>query len=433
MLHKFPNCGKRLQKWLEKISPLRALSLVDLSKLLVCHKHFEGRFLTKTGRLLGCAYPTLFSYDEISSGIPAESIEASENYNPNMDHNYSMKRHYDHSYARTLLSDPTKAHKSTDPIPSTSQVTEPVIDPVVEQEKLASLESSDEKKGRRFTLEDKLLALAIMKQGPRCYKFLQRIFILPSATTLKKLVKKLNVQPGLNPQIFECIKNEVFSWPDNKKYCSIIFDEMSLECGLTFNSYQDKINGFVHLTNRAPEFADHALCIIIKGAVYKWQQSALKSLQQDTRREQILSEDHIDETIGIGHFTLSVIYDPPHLIKGLRNNFLTKNISFSGKRAKWSDIVEVYKTDCQHAESRLLHKLSDEHILPEKIKKMKVKNCVQVLSSTMLYTSSFAQYCDGNPVSGTLKHTAEVVIFLDNLFDSVNGVCTYNKKREDVW
>lgn len=67
-----------------------------------------------------------------------------------------------------------------------------------------------------------------------------------------------------------------------------------------------------------------------------------------------------------------MFFDPPHLIKGLRNNFLTKDIMFSNKKAKWSDIVDVYQTDCKHGETRLLHKLNDEHVIPEKVKKMKV-------------------------------------------------------------
>lgn len=69
---------------------------------------------------------------------------------------------------------------------------------------------------------------------------------------------------------------------------------------------------------------------------------------------------------------MQVIFDPPHLIKGLRNNFLTKNILYEGKISKWSDILDIYMTDCQHMETRLLHKLNDEHVIPEKIKKMKV-------------------------------------------------------------
>lgn len=79
-----------------------------------------------------------------------------------------------------------------------------------------------------------------------------------------------------------------------------------------------------------------------------------------------------DDVIIINSHTMSVIYDPPHLLKGLRNNFLTKNIKFGSSISKWSDIVDVYKTDCQHTQMRLLHKLNDEHVIPDKIKKMKV-------------------------------------------------------------
>lgn len=79
-----------------------------------------------------------------------------------------------------------------------------------------------------------------------------------------------------------------------------------------------------------------------------------------------------DGTVTISGVNLSIVYDPSHLIKGLRNNFLTKNITFNGKISKWQDIVDVYETDCHHTEARLLHKLSDQHVIPEKIKKMKV-------------------------------------------------------------
>lgn len=65
------------------------------------------------------------------------------------------------------------------------------------------------KKSWRFTREEKLIALSIYKQGPKSYKFLQKIFILPSKTTLKKMISQINIGPGINPQIFELIKNQV--------------------------------------------------------------------------------------------------------------------------------------------------------------------------------------------------------------------------------
>lgn len=109
---------------------------------------------------------------------------------------------------------------------------------------------------------------------------------------------------------------------------------MSLGMGLSYNAKKDHINGFVHLHERKRRFADHVLVFMARGAVHKWQQpiayyfcegatsgpdlkrilkdivpaiaetglnplvlgcdqgtafqAAIKSLQQDTRREQLL-------------------------------------------------------------------------------------------------------------------------------------------------
>lgn len=109
---------------------------------------------------------------------------------------------------------------------------------------------------------------------------------------------------------------------------------MSLEAAVTY-TFKDEISGFTELSERKPQFADHALVFMIKGVVHKWQQpiayyfcegstsgselkeilknivtavgdtglipialvsdqgasfqSALKSLKEDTRREQILA------------------------------------------------------------------------------------------------------------------------------------------------
>lgn len=65
------------------------------------------------------------------------------------------------------------------------------------------------KKGRRFSLDEKVIALSIMKQSPKCYRFLQRIFILPSKTTLNKMLGNVNIKVGINAQVFNVIKQEV--------------------------------------------------------------------------------------------------------------------------------------------------------------------------------------------------------------------------------
>ncbi|CAK1577944.1 unnamed protein product [Parnassius mnemosyne] len=75
-LHCFPKTEIGL-KWVEKINceKLKQLSAEELHKFFVCHKHFEARFVTGSWRLRHFAYPTLFTADEINTGIPALEME----------------------------------------------------------------------------------------------------------------------------------------------------------------------------------------------------------------------------------------------------------------------------------------------------------------------------------------------------------------------
>lgn len=81
------------------------------------------------------------------------------------------------------------------------------------------------------------------------------------------------------------------------------------------------------------------------------------------------------------------LFDVPHLLKGLRNNLLTKNLYFTMNNqkmiAKWQHIEQFYNLDVLEPSTRLCPKLTDTHIVKEKINKMKVKNCVQVFSYTV--------------------------------------------------
>lgn len=63
--------------------------------------------------------------------------------------------------------------------------------------------------GRRFSTEEKLIALSILKQSPKCYRFLHKIFILPTKHTLNKMVSELDIEAGINIQVFDAVKQEV--------------------------------------------------------------------------------------------------------------------------------------------------------------------------------------------------------------------------------
>lgn len=75
----------------------------------------------------------------------------------------------------------------------------------------------------------------------------------------------------------------------------------------------------------------------------------------------------------------------PHLIKLLRNTLINHNILIeNGLVASWAGIQEIYEKDKRNKVSNLLTKVTDEHIYPNKFRKMKVKLAMQVLHKMYL-------------------------------------------------
>lgn len=87
------------------------------------------------------------------------------------------------------------------------------------------------------------------------------------------------------------------------------------------------------------------------------------------------------------------IFDPPHLLKCIRNNLLTKDVVFKWKsdlpeKASWRHIIDLYKRDKDNEiyDLRALPKITENHVIPERIKKMKVVFASQVFSHRMAST-----------------------------------------------
>lgn len=96
-----------------------------------------------------------------------------------------------------------------------------------------------------------------------------------------------------------------------------------------------------------------------------------------------------DGYITINNQDIIPLYDPPHLIKSIRNNLLNNDLEFDcvkgeeRKCASWEIIEQAYHMDLTHSVHRLMPKITAEHIIKNKVKKKKVKNAIQVLSMTM--------------------------------------------------
>lgn len=110
-------------------------------------------------------------------------------------------------------------------------------------------ETKQRNRGRRFTLKEKIVALSILKHSPKGYRFLSKIFILPSRQTLLKLLNMADINPGINKNIIQQIRKATENMKLEHKICVILFDEMSLKPNVTYNEKKDS-KWFCHKWSR---------------------------------------------------------------------------------------------------------------------------------------------------------------------------------------
>nr|XP_012224936.1 PREDICTED: uncharacterized protein LOC105673674 [Linepithema humile] len=190
--------------------------------------------------------------------------------------------------------------------------------------------------------------------------------------------------------------------------------------------------------------------------------TSIKKLLEDSRSKCIQIGQEYRGFIELFGQNIVPIYDPPHLLKGIRNNLLFKNLEInatnSGTKeqqfASWDIIEQAYKMDIYtNTLNRQLPKLTDEHVIRSKIKKMKVKCAAQIFSARLSAYIEYNSKIKGGFVEtqiGPLQipkagyNTAIVLDFFNKVFDSVNAhtlhpetplrvAVTRNSKHHDFW
>lgn len=227
-------------------------------------------------------------------------------------------------------------------------------------------------KGRRFTMDEKILALSMYKKSPKAYSLLYKYFTLPSSKAMKRLLSQIKLYPGINPILFEKIKKTVLEKDTPDRLCSLIFDEMSLTPQIFYNNQKDAFEGFA--TSQGTKFADHALVFMVKGLKQNFKQpvayyftnclqknelktlikcvitevqksglivintvcdqssvnvGAITDLVNDTRARFLrLDKEWRHDLFSINGHDIIPLYDVPHLLKGIRNNLLSKDMMY---------------------------------------------------------------------------------------------------------
>ncbi|CAG2061725.1 unnamed protein product, partial [Timema podura] len=159
--------------------------------------------------------------------------------------------------------------------------------------------------------------------------------------------------------------------------------------------------------------------------------AAINTLLQDIRADCLRNERECRfDGFVVDGLEVIPLYDPPHLLKGIRNNMLKYNIHFVEdgvkKISKWSYVEQLFELDQQQPyRFRSCPKLSKFNVDKKYIKKMKVSGAAQVLSHHA--ATSMRQIAErpsvGRPyMNPEATDTADLLLFFDELFDSVNGV-----------
>lgn len=75
------------------------------------------------------------------------------------------------------------------------------------------LKSKVKPRGRKYSLEEKILALTVFKQSPKAYNLMKNIFTLPSKRTLQNLLSCIEIGTGIQKDIIERLTEYVKKLP----------------------------------------------------------------------------------------------------------------------------------------------------------------------------------------------------------------------------
>ena len=310
-----------------------------------------------------------------------------------------------------------------------------------------------------------MLALSIFYHSRKAYKMLNRIVALPSESTLKLMLSKSNIRPGFHDNIFEALEKRVATFDDQDKQCAIVLDEMAIKSGLSYDATCDGVEGtedYGHL-GQTKYMANHALAIIVRGLSQKWKQcighflssgtisgdklkditfNAIQKLSDIGLNVHVLVCDQgannrnflstiLDNSVDKPYFECSdrkifVIYDPPHLLKNIRNNFKKHGFVHGDDSIQWEHVVNFYNFD-RRGGIRMAPKLTEQHIYLPMFTKMRVRLAAQVLSHSV--TAGITTLARLNHLPMEALSTATFIENMDQLFNTFNSSTFLSKQK----
>lgn len=122
--------------------------------------------------------------------------------------------------------------------------------------------------------------------------------------------------------------------------------------------------------------------------------------------------------IRVNDTEMVLMYDPPHLLKSMRNNLMKHNLVFQNKICSFDFIKRLYEID-QASTPRLVPKLVEQCINLPPFGAMSVPRAAATVSSTV--ASGIEFYVETGELPPDALATADLLRFHDTLFDVMNS------------
>ena len=286
----------------------------------------------------------------------------------------------------------------------------------------------------------KAIAISIYHISGKAYRFLAKLLNLPSKKTITNAVSKFASSKFSEKSLY-VRKQRVEVLEPSAKICALLMDEISLKANVYYDSSMDCVVGLEDFGDgqTSGQVAHSALVLMVRGVVCKWKQPVAYYLANESARsgrlKTIIFEalGHLEEMglnvvcvvsdqgsnvirffdeMGVTeeqpYFEMRgkmyfAIYDPPHLIKSIRNNLVKYDFEYDTHVAKWSDIENLYSKD-EKEPLRLAPKLSEKYVNLTGFSKMKVKLATQVLSHTVAAAINTYVRFHALPLSAAVCH-----------------------------
>ena len=232
---------------------------------------------------------------------------------------------------------------------------------------------------------------------------------------------------------------------------------MTIKPKLELNAHLDQIFGIVDLgeLGKSTQPATHALVLMIRGLFSKWKHIIAYYFIRNTVARDILCQIIIraSEIIHNAGFKiigvvfdqepnqmsflrnngisannsklildkteLSVILDPPHLLKNTRNNLMNYNIKFGQdqKTAKWQHLLMLFREENANS-LKLEPRLTAAHLMLNSFSKMRVNYAAQLFSRSV--SVAIRKYVLLEKLPNEALETADFIEEINNLFDMLN-------------